>query len=53
MADGVWTLGEMEVCGMWVLSPGETRVARKSAERGCFPGREYLSAEDSYSPDEH
>ena len=36
-------------------SPGRDLKCEESqcAESGCFPGREYESAEDCCSPDEH
>ena len=47
----IWVFGsgETEVCGMWVLSPGETPNARKV---DVSPGRDWTSAENGCSPEE-
>ena len=42
MANGVWTSGETEVRGMWVLSPAIPEVRRRAQKVGVFSGREYL-----------
>ena len=45
----VFSSGETEERGMWVLTLGETLDARKV---GVYPGRDWTSAEDGCSLDE-